>query len=163
MTHFNEVCETVTIQTDKGPVVINKSDFDEKKHKLAKAAKHEEPALKSPPNIAPTGVDSQNTASVTNVPGAPGAPAMNVPNTEGTGGNNNGATVNGNTTFVPPADVATRQFFVNKTGKRWFITDDKGAKFDDIGQPENGFDSDGDAGTYVGKLRDAAAKAANPA
>lgn len=29
-------CETVTIESPNGPVVINKSDFDEKKHKLAK-------------------------------------------------------------------------------------------------------------------------------
>ena len=27
-------CETVTIATENGPVVINKSDFDQNKHKL---------------------------------------------------------------------------------------------------------------------------------
>ncbi len=29
-------CETVTISTDAGPVVINKCDFDQAKHKLHK-------------------------------------------------------------------------------------------------------------------------------
>lgn len=162
MTHFNEVTETVTISTPNGPVVINKSDFNEKEHKLAKAPKNADAPLASPPNVAPSGVDSANTSSVTNIPGAPGAPALNVPtggnSTEGTAGNNNGATVNGDTTFVLPADIATRQFFVNKTGKRFFITDDKGAKFDDIGQPDDGFKDEAEAGTFVGGLRDAATK-----
>lgn len=33
-----ETCETVVIKTDNGPVVINKSDFDEKIHKLNSGA-----------------------------------------------------------------------------------------------------------------------------
>ena len=31
---MSEVCETVTIETEFGPCDINKTDFDEKKHKL---------------------------------------------------------------------------------------------------------------------------------
>lgn len=33
------VVQTVVIQTENGPVVINKSDYDEKKHALAGAEK----------------------------------------------------------------------------------------------------------------------------
>ena len=36
-----EACETVTIQTENGPVDINKSDYDPKIHKLAGEAKKE--------------------------------------------------------------------------------------------------------------------------
>lgn len=39
-------CETVTIETEAGPVIINKSDFDEDKHKLAKVEKAEQDELK---------------------------------------------------------------------------------------------------------------------
>jgi len=31
---MSETCETVTIKTENGPVVINKSDFDQKSHTL---------------------------------------------------------------------------------------------------------------------------------
>lgn len=32
---MSDTCETVVIETENGPVVINKSDFDPKSHKLA--------------------------------------------------------------------------------------------------------------------------------
>jgi len=43
-------CDTVTIKTDKGDVVINKSDYDAKKHTLAgaKPAKKAEPKAEKP-------------------------------------------------------------------------------------------------------------------
>lgn len=41
-------CETVTIKTDNGDVVINKSDYDAKKHTLAGA----KPAKKAEPKAA---------------------------------------------------------------------------------------------------------------
>jgi hypothetical protein len=37
------ICEIVTIKTKNGPVDINKSDFDEKKHKIH-IEKHQKPA-----------------------------------------------------------------------------------------------------------------------
>ena len=40
---MSEVLETVTIDTKDGPAVINKSDFDSKKHTLAGAAKKAKP------------------------------------------------------------------------------------------------------------------------
>ncbi len=41
---MSDTCETVTIDTENGPVIINKSDFNEKDHKLHKA---KAPAVKS--------------------------------------------------------------------------------------------------------------------
>lgn len=38
---MSDVCETVTIQTENGPVDINKSDYDEKVHNLAGESKPE--------------------------------------------------------------------------------------------------------------------------
>ncbi len=36
---MTDTCETVVIQTKNGPVEINKSDFNPKKHKIASKGK----------------------------------------------------------------------------------------------------------------------------
>lgn len=51
-------CETVMIQGQHGPVIINKSDFDEKKHKLYEEPKPVpagEPAKPGPRIVEATG------------------------------------------------------------------------------------------------------------
>lgn len=48
---MSESCETVVIETENGSVVINKSDFDSKKHTLA-GQKSEKPVKKSKKKVS---------------------------------------------------------------------------------------------------------------
>jgi hypothetical protein len=45
---MSDSCEVVTIETENGPVDINKSDFDKAKHKLYKKEKPKEQAEDKP-------------------------------------------------------------------------------------------------------------------
>lgn len=99
-----ESVETVSIDTENGPVLINKSDYKEGEHKLTKKpGEVEQPAPASGTVVIPP-VEAI-------VPPAPSAPdQMHA---------------------VPPATVAADAWLVMKLGNKWFVTDAQGNKITD--------------------------------
>lgn len=94
--------DTIEIQTDNGPVLINKTDFDPAQHTAVNPGDAPLRDLGTPPAVPgsapPPAPNSQDT----------GNPNLNPPNA------------------APPNPPAPVETFVTKHGKKWLVADGQG-------------------------------------
>lgn len=128
---MSDTLETVTIQTENGPVRVNKSDYDADQNsdkptmKLATDAQQEKT-----PDVVPAGAV---TAPAIPVPPAPSAPGFNPAYPEGQAPNANIAT---------PTTATTDQLGVVKTGKKFYVvTVHDGKRFEGERINKDGYDT----------------------
>lgn len=142
---MSDVVETVVIVTDNGPLRINKSDYNEKEHKLHKPKKNEEPLQEG--ITATTVVPVPAGASM--VP-TPSTPASLVPNAD-----NNVQPVAVPGAFPTPAapqqtpqtvTATAESRLVMPIGKKFFVVNANGEKIIADGiDSEHGYKSEADA------------------
>lgn len=129
---MSDICETVLVKGDNGPVRVNKSDFDADQAKggaklftLHKETKAEEDAGLTAPQ--PTGATATPVDPALTIPPAPSAPDL--------GG-----------AAVPPANPAPNQYLAMKDGKKFFVVNAAGerAEIDGINN-KDGYATEQDA------------------
>lgn len=142
--YMSEIVDTVTIKGENGPVRINASEFDPKKHKLAAEDKDEVPITQTNTFVAP--VEPPVPAS---------APIMNDgnmhlgahrANTDTTHPNPDGDRPVALDPPQPPAEASnTVQRQVAKFGSKYFVVDSTGEKIEADGIDKDGYKKEEDA------------------
>lgn len=117
--------ETMMIDGKNGPVIINKSDFDEKSMKEHKPTKKEQAAIDPPAPVAP---DASN----------PPAPS---------------AIDNGNPAI--PDNPSATQMLVTKKGKKFIVVDGEGNAVEHEKIDASGYDDEVQAWAAVGAVNEA--------
>lgn len=126
---MEHILPTVMITTKNGPVRINETDYDEKKHKLHKpSGKDEKEAMNAEPKtVDQTGQIDPNLT----IPVAPSAPNFASPPTAP----------------VAPSNPSPSQRLVTKQGKKFVVVDMNGAKIEANGIDQTGYATEAEAWT----------------
>jgi len=140
-----ETTDTVTIQTDEGPVRINASDYDAKKHKLAKEDKEELPVTTPTTFVAPEKVETPASAPVMREEGVTRHEGAHAENPTPNNGNRPVALEAPQAPASGEAGSVDRR--VMKIGRKFFVVNAEGAKVEAEGIDADGYSSEQDAWT----------------
>lgn len=125
---------TVSIATSNGPVLINKSDFDETKHKL----------------FGSTAIPEKQEPEKTDTTGANGnAPAATTDQTATTAQTPPPAATTAPNDQTPPPVVDHTEYYVAKIGNKFFVTDRESNKIDNPKFNAKGYATQEDASAAI--------------
>lgn len=129
---MNDICTTVVIVTDNGPVTINESDYDPKVHTLAVDDQTAQPSAVVTGEVLPPVVEGGESAMTGH--DADGLPIVETP--------------------VVVADAAPMILLVLKNGRKYFIVDMTGKPVVGDGIDTTGYPTEEAALTVITGLTD---------
>jgi len=125
LAYMNDQCETVIVDTDAGPVRINKSDYDANRDGFTL---HRETKTEKEANVTGTQKEVGTVTPVhpdVTIPPAPAAPDLVNP--------------------VPPSNPSPNQKLVMKDGKKFFVVTADGSRVEAEGIDAKGYGNEQDA------------------